>query len=318
MAWLGDYIHNNSLKFGIYSSAGNLSCGQRPGGLGYEDVDAQTWAGWGVDYLKYDNCYNYNISAKIRYSRMRDALNRTGRPIFYAICNWGEENIWEYGMETGNAWRTTYDIENSWGSFKFIFWQSKNLNKYVGPGGWNDGDMLEVGNGNMTLTEQRTHFAIYAIFKFSLILGNDLRNMKPEILAIISSKGLTQTHQDSLGAPAACVMNCDGDQAIATYMSKNQDHGGYYALVVTNWNDFFPQSQLLDFYLLGIAEAPYFICKVTDMWTDQVDGYFQGTYVVREVEPHDSLALKVECKSFWEKGKNKKNKEEVEDLFLEE
>ena len=84
---------------------------------------------------------------------MRDALNRTGRPIFYAICNWGEENIWEYGMETGNAWRTTYDIENSWGSFKFIFWQSKNLNKYVGPGGWNDGDMLEVGNGNMTLTE---------------------------------------------------------------------------------------------------------------------------------------------------------------------
>ena len=94
MTFLADYAHNNSLKFGVYTSSGNLTCGGRPGIFGYEDVDAQTFASWGIDYLKVDNCYNYNVSAPIRYARVRDALNRTGRPIYHAMCSWGEENVW--------------------------------------------------------------------------------------------------------------------------------------------------------------------------------------------------------------------------------
>ena len=92
------------------------------GSLGYETQDAESYAEWGVDYLKYDNCYNYNISSKERYPVMRDALNQTGRPIYYSLCQWGEERVWEWGKEVANSWRTTLDIENLWGSIKFNFW----------------------------------------------------------------------------------------------------------------------------------------------------------------------------------------------------
>jgi alpha-galactosidase len=103
----GDYIHSKGLKFGIYSSAGTYTCEGRAGSLGNEEIDAETWASWGVDYLKYDNCFNHNVPAIVRYPAMRDALNKTGRPIFYSICNWGMEDTVEWGPETGNSWRTT-------------------------------------------------------------------------------------------------------------------------------------------------------------------------------------------------------------------
>jgi len=111
---LSDYIHGKGLLFGLYSSAGTNTCQGRAGGLDYEEVDAQDYANWGVDYLKYDNCYNQKRPAIERYTAMRDALNKTGRPIFYSICNWGEENTAEWGPKTGNSWRTTGDINPTW------------------------------------------------------------------------------------------------------------------------------------------------------------------------------------------------------------
>jgi len=116
MKALGDYIHERGLKFGVYSSAGNYTCEGRAGSLYHEDIDAMDWASWGVDYLKYDNCFNENVPAIVRYPRMRDALNKTGRPIFYSICNWGYENTVEWGPKTGNSWRTTMDIKGIWAS----------------------------------------------------------------------------------------------------------------------------------------------------------------------------------------------------------
>lgn len=116
MKSLGDYIHNKGLKYGIYSSAGNMTCQKRAGSLHYEDIDAQDWADWGVDYLKYDNCFNEKVPAIERYPKMRDALLRTGRPIFYSVCNWGFEETWKWGPETGNSWRTTMDIKDIWAS----------------------------------------------------------------------------------------------------------------------------------------------------------------------------------------------------------
>jgi len=107
MKSLGDYIHSLGLKFGIYSSAGTMTCEKRAGSLGHEEIDALDWASWGVDYLKYDNCFNQDVPAIERYPKMRDALNATGRPIFYSICNWGQENTPEWGPATGNSWRTT-------------------------------------------------------------------------------------------------------------------------------------------------------------------------------------------------------------------
>jgi len=118
---IGDYIHNKGLKFGIYSSAGTMTCAQKAGSLGYETIDATDWASWGVDYLKYDNCFNNSVPATIRYPAMRDALNATGRPIFYSICNWGEEETWKWAPETGNSWRTTQDIFDGWASIEYNF-----------------------------------------------------------------------------------------------------------------------------------------------------------------------------------------------------
>ena len=124
MKALGDYLHSKGLRFGVYSSAGNYTCEGRAGSLYHEDVDAQDFADWGVDYLKYDNCFNENMPAIERYPRMRDALNKTGRPIFYSVCNWGYEDTVKWGPSTGNSWRTTMDIKGIWASIQHNFIQN--------------------------------------------------------------------------------------------------------------------------------------------------------------------------------------------------
>lgn len=121
MKALGDYIHGLGLKFGIYESAGTNTCQGRAGSLGFEKIDAQDFADWGVDYLKYDNCYNDHVPATTRYGDMRDALLATGRPIFYSICNWGEEEVGRWGNSTGNSWRTTADIRPTFQSMRENF-----------------------------------------------------------------------------------------------------------------------------------------------------------------------------------------------------
>jgi Alpha galactosidase A len=124
MKYIGDYLHNRSLLFGIYSSAGIYTCAGFPASLGHEAVDAQTFANWGVDYLKYDNCHVVpnNIPSIDRYTTMRDALNATGRPIFYSLCQWGTEQSWQWAPAVGNSWRTTADIEPDWETIKSRFW----------------------------------------------------------------------------------------------------------------------------------------------------------------------------------------------------
>ena len=174
MKALGDYIHSKGLKFGLYSSAGIKTCEGKAGSLWYEEMDANDYASWGVDYLKYDNCYNDNVPALIRYPRMRDALNATGREIFYSLCNWGEDGVADWGKSVGNSWRTTKDIGNSWESIEFNFRGNLKVASRSGPGGWNDPDMLEVGNGGLSLEEEKTHFALWAISKAPLIIGCDL------------------------------------------------------------------------------------------------------------------------------------------------
>ncbi|KAF3786935.1 Alpha-galactosidase 3 [Nymphaea thermarum] len=164
---LADYIHERGLKLGIYSDAGIFTCQVRPGSLYHETQDATTFAFWGVDYLKYDNCYNLGIKPQKRYPPMRDALNATGRTIFYSLCEWGVDDpaLWAGGV--GNSWRTTDDIADSWISVTTIADLNDKWAAYAGPGGWNDPDMLEVGNGGMTYQEYRSHFSIWALMKLT-------------------------------------------------------------------------------------------------------------------------------------------------------
>jgi len=195
---LADYVHAKGLKFGLYSDAGWRTCQGRPGSRGHEFQDAKTYAGWGVDYLKYDWCYTEWLNAEGAYLTMRDALYAAGRPIVFSICEWGESKPWEWGKDIGHLWRTTGDITPYFGSVMQILDMQKGLRAYAGPGHWNDPDMLEVGNG-MSVNEDRAHFSMWCMIAAPLIAGNDLSNMSRETIAILTNKEVINVDQDSLG-----------------------------------------------------------------------------------------------------------------------
>lgn len=207
---LADYIHAKGLKFGIYSCAGYTTCAGRPGSRGYEYQDALQYARWGVDYLKYDWCDTEGLNARGAYMTMRDALFKAGRPIVFSLCEWGNNEPWEWGAEVGHLWRTTGDIYNcfdceydhgtwsSWGVLQILDMRDHSIRKHAGPDGWNDPDMMEVGNG-MAVNEDRAHFSLWAMLAAPLIAGNDLRNMTPETKEILMNKEVIAVDQDKLG-----------------------------------------------------------------------------------------------------------------------
>ncbi|KMS70708.1 alpha-galactosidase [Streptomyces viridochromogenes] len=234
MKALGDYIHSKGLKFGIYQAPNEKTCAQgvgtypgSTGSKGHEAQDATTFASWGVDYLKYDWCSGSGtLSEQIaQFTIMRDALRATGRPIVYSInpnsfhsptgdkYNWGE---------VADLWRTTEDLLD--------IWQNNNTNSYPmgvgnvldvtaplaaqsGPGHWNDPDMLVVGRPGLSLTESRSHFALWALMSAPLMAGNDIRTMSADVSAILRNPRLLAVNQDSLGAGGRRVRD-DGDTEV--------------------------------------------------------------------------------------------------------
>ena len=163
-----------------------------------------------VDFLKYDNCYSDGSKPEVRYPVMRDALNATGRRIFYAMCEWGVDSPAGWAREVGNSWRTTIDIEDTWLSVLFNLELSAPLWKYAAPGGYNDPDMLELGNGGLTAAEERAHFSLWAALKAPLILGCDLTHASAAVLQIISNPEVIAVNQDAMGAPARRVWSSAG------------------------------------------------------------------------------------------------------------
>lgn len=206
---LADYVHAKGLKLGIYSDAGSMTCGGHPGSRGYEFQDAQTYAKWGIDYLKYDWCNTEGLSAQGAYKTIMAALKKAGRPMILSICEWGNSKPWTWASNVGHLWRTTGDIYNcfdcindhgswkSWGVMQILEKQD-GLRQYAGPGHWNDPDMLEVGNG-MPANEDRAHFAMWAMIAAPLIAGNDIRTMNQQTLSILTNKEVIAVNQDSLG-----------------------------------------------------------------------------------------------------------------------
>ncbi|MFD6529712.1 glycoside hydrolase family 27 protein [Streptomyces sp. NPDC060184] len=230
---VADYVHSKGLKFGLYSSAGTKTCANNgfPGGLGHERQDADLWASWGVDYLKYDNCNNTGVDAQARYKAMGDALKATGRPILYSICEWGSNQPWNWAPSLGNSWRTTGDINDSWSSMIGIAHENQPLAQYAAPGAWNDPDMLEVGNGGMSDTEYRTHFSLWAQMAAPLLIGTDVRTATPASLSILKNTDVIAVDQDPLGKQGTVVSSSGG----LVVMSK-QLAGGDRAVTLTNEN----------------------------------------------------------------------------------
>lgn len=245
---LADYVHGKGLKFGIYSDAGTLTCGERPGSFGYEEKDAKLFAEWGADYLKYDYCHcpdyaslnNDYKMAIARYKAMGDALRAAGRPIVFSICEWGPRSPWLWGKEVGGQlWRTSYDVADIWdkprnesspiGILTSIDVMT-NLGRFAGPGGWNDPDMLVVGlkntgfikGGGCTDIEYRTQMSMWCMFSAPLMLGCDLRNMSASTMSIISNKDIIAIDQDPLGKQAFRVVSKDGIDAWQKHLSGNR------------------------------------------------------------------------------------------------
>jgi len=198
---LADYVHGKGLKLGIYTSAGTHTCNVAgfPGALNHEQTDANTFASWDVDYLKYDNCNNQGVDAVTRYTKMRDALKNTGRPIVYSICEWGKNQPWNWGPSVGNLWRTSGDISDNWSRMVGRIHANDTHASAAGPGHWNDPDMLEVGNGGMSATEYRTHFSMWAIMAAPLLIGSDIRNASATTLSILTNSDVIAVDQDPLG-----------------------------------------------------------------------------------------------------------------------
>ncbi|AEV86924.1 alpha-galactosidase [Actinoplanes sp. SE50] len=212
------YVHGKGLKLGIYEDAGTATCAGYPGSLGHEAQDARSFAAWGVDYLKYDNCNNSGSTTTAqyiaRYSAMRDALAATGRPIVYSICEWGVNAPWTWAGDVGNLWRTTGDIQANYASMLSIFHQNVGLAAYAGPGRWNDPDMLEVGNG-MTATEDRAHFSLWAEMAAPLLAGNNLVTASATTLSILGNRSVIAVDQDSAGRQGHLVSSTGGLDVLA-------------------------------------------------------------------------------------------------------
>jgi alpha-galactosidase len=233
---VADYVHGKGLWLGIYGDAGEKTCAGYPGSLGKEKLDAKTWADWGVDYVKYDNCYNQSDGSRAdyvrRYTAMREAIDATGRPMVYSICEWGQSQPWEWAADVGNLWRTTGDISDNWSSVRSIIAENAPLARYAGPGHWNDPDMLEIGNGGMTPGEYRTHMSVWSMMAAPLIIGADLRKASADTLAMLGNRDIIAVDQDPLGKQALVVSDtagrmvfakplANGDIAVALYNSTD-------------------------------------------------------------------------------------------------
>ncbi|KAG5608609.1 hypothetical protein H5410_019890 [Solanum commersonii] len=242
MKALADFVHSKGLKLGIYSDAGYYTCSKKmPGSLGHEEQDATTFAAWnnsnivvdndifiqGIDYLKYDNCNHDGTKPTVRYPVMTRALMKVGRPIFFNLCecivddpmhlflsNRGDLHPALWGGKLGNSWRTTNDITDTWESMISRADQNEVYADYARPGGWNDPDMLEVGNGGMTKDEYIVHFSIWAISKAPLIIGCDVRNLSHDTMEILANKEVIAVDQDELGVQGKKV-RMEGDLEIA-------------------------------------------------------------------------------------------------------
>jgi alpha-galactosidase len=263
MKALADYIHSKGLKIGIYSSPGPNTCAGYEGSYGHEEQDARTYAAWGIDYLKYDWCGARNIytdgEMQAVYQKMGDALVKAGRPILYSLCQYGRDDVWKWGPEVGgNAWRTTGDIRDTWDSMTKIGFSQDELAIWAAPGHWNDPDMLEIGNGGMTDDEYRTHMSLWAILAAPLLAGNDLRNMAPTILEILTNREVIAVNQDKDGKQGRRIAK-SGDQEV---WAKPLFDGGL-AIGLFNRGDA-PAKITVKWSDLGLKSAPV---RARDLWT---------------------------------------------------
>ena len=211
MKALAAYVHARGLKLGIYSSPGPRTCAGYTGSYGHVAQDARTFADWGIDYLKYDLCsgewfYSDADTVKRSYAEMGAALRATGRPIVYSLCEYGRFNVGTWGRSVGgHLWRTTGDIEDKYASMARIGFDTNGDPANAGPGGWNDPDTLEIGNGGMSDEEYRTHLTLWSMSAAPLLMGHDLRLTSASAAALLANREVIAVDQDAAGIQGRAV-----------------------------------------------------------------------------------------------------------------
>ncbi len=307
---LADYIHSLGLKFGIYSAPGCFTCLKLMGSLGSEQIDANDYASWGVDFLKYDHC-NYPKTSKeaklvpldscrAAYELMRRCLENTGRQIVYSVhdkCTVGavvnNETSLPWIKTVANMHRTSNDIRNNWESMISNLETTSGLWEYAGPGYWNDPDMLEVGNTsnenstrskslqNMNLNEYRTHFSMWCMVAAPLITGNDLRSMTPDIIDILTNKELIAINQDPLGKQGKRIRD-DGDPEV---WKKELSDNMLAVALLNKSND--PVNISVSWEELGVKGT----LKIRDLWTHKDLGKFRNSFTGESIPGHGTMVI---------------------------
>jgi alpha-galactosidase len=306
MKALADYVHSKGLKLGIYSDAGWQTCAGRPGSRGYEYQDAQQYANWGIDYLKYDWCNTEGLNQKGAYLTMRNALYKTGRPIVFSICEWGDGQPWEWASDIGHLWRTTGDIYHcfdcvidhgswkQWGVLQVLDLRDNNvLRKVAGPGHWNDPDMMEVGNG-MTLAEDRAHFSMWSMLSAPLIAGNDIRNMSKDVRDILTNEEVIAINQDPKGVQGFNYYSSEGIQLwlkplengdiAACFLNRNADS----QTLNFHWDKYYVNDNISN-TLIDFKNEEYLLRNV---WSHKAAGSTKQT-LKAEIGGHDVLMYRL-------------------------
>jgi alpha-galactosidase len=285
MKALGQYLHNKGLKFGIYNCAGTKTCAGYPGSYQHERADAKQYAAWGVDYLKYDWCNTNGADPRQRYATMRDALHVAGRPIVFSMCEWGVSKPWTWAEDTAHLWRTTGDITDLWKStpqrangVKNILDMQVGLEKYAGPGTWNDPDMLEVGKDGLTPAESRAHFSLWCMLAAPLMAGNDLRKMSEQTRAVLTNKDVIALDQDPLGRQGRRVF---ANKEYEVWLKELQ--GGDLAACILNVSD---QRAEIKFSWRAQQWLPKRKFEVRDLWNKRDLGTTDEPFV-RTINSHD-------------------------------
>jgi alpha-galactosidase len=287
MKALCDYVHSLGLKIGIHTSPGPKTCAGHEASYGHEKQDAETFAQWGMDFIKYDWCSGDDVykpeEMQAVYKKMSDYLQGTGRPILYSLCQYGMQDVWKWGGSVGGQmWRTTGDIADNYNSMILHGLAQSGLEKYAGPGHWNDPDMLEIGNGKMNEDEYRTQMTLWCITAAPLFAGNDLTKMDRTTLELLTNPEAIAVDQDAAGIQGRCAWPEGPVQIWTKSLADGSTAVGLFNM------DAHPMTITANFKALGLTEA----VQVRDLWLRKDLGTFNGNYAVL-VPRHGAVFLKV-------------------------
>lgn len=299
MKAVADYVHSKGLKFGMYSCCGTHTCAGYPGSFEHEFQDAATFASWGVDYLKYDNCYKPNhIDGEILYKRMSLALRNCGRDILFSACNWGHEDVHSWIQGSGaHLFRSTGDIQDNWESIKALALSQIDKTAFSGPFCHNDIDMLVVGMhggsnnewigslGGCTDEEYRTHFSLWALMNSPLMIGCDIRSMSQVTKEILTNPEILAINQDVECRGPYVIPNRHNPENLFTLVKPMSD--GSLAVGMFNLGDRKAEISL-QFWDMGIPSAAGMGLELRDCWARRDEGVFTER-CAKDVEPHSCL-----------------------------